>query len=425
MVKCGLTNCAAGAGAFEYRHVCASRCRFVRWSNCVFKLELQELNLIQVLLIASASFLVLLYSVYGVLLLYWSKREPRVERNENLCSVSILVCTYNEEKVIEQKIRNLLKLDYPKEKLEILFVDSGSTDRTREIITNYVDGRTIRLETQEERLGQNSAENYVIPRLRGEIVVTTDAEVSFDRGALRELVKNFADPSIGGVTGRLVTLTPNKFPERIEGTYKELQNFMLSAEARADSTFIVAGQLFAFRRELFRPLDPAKGADDASTALAIRRQGYRVVFESEAVFFEYAADNFSERTEQKVKRAAVLIESIVQFRDMVLNPRYGKFGLVILPAQFGMLICSPVLLLLASALVLYLSLVDGVVLTVLAACLVTFFAISVVSRRFLRVVASFVHSQYALCVALKRVLTSRNQNVMWKKVYSTRKPMQP
>jgi biofilm PGA synthesis N-glycosyltransferase PgaC len=116
-------------------------------------------------------------------------------------TATVIIPTYNEETVIAKKLEDILSQDYPKEKLQVIVVDSGSTDKTREIVSNY-SGRGIELAEQSERQGKGAAIQHGLNFAKNEIIVVTDANSYFESGTLKYLLRNFSDPQVGGVTGR-------------------------------------------------------------------------------------------------------------------------------------------------------------------------------------------------------------------------------
>ena len=154
--------------------------------------------------VLAVSVLVLVYVValYPLLLATIVRvRGPRpIRTGDRLPSVTLLISAFNEETSIAEKIENSLALDYPRELLEIVVISDASTDRTDALVSSFAD-RGVRLCRQDERHGKTAGLNRFVPALRGEVVVFSDANAMYDPQALRKLVRNFADPEIGCVTG--------------------------------------------------------------------------------------------------------------------------------------------------------------------------------------------------------------------------------
>ncbi|MCW4044515.1 MAG: glycosyltransferase [Candidatus Bathyarchaeota archaeon] len=251
--------------------------------------------------------------------------------------VSLVVATYNEEDIIREKIDNIRSLDYPIERLEIIFVDS-STDGTRGIIRSWVEEGSfnVRLIEESSRKGLATALNIGYAAAKGEVVVKNDADITLDRLALKELVKYFGNPHIGAVTGALRITSSSK----LEQGYKSIYSKLRLAEANLDSTYIFE-PFSAFRKALIAPLDARSVADDCEIALKIRKSGYKTVYSPTAVAFDECPAGLKDRLRQKSRRAQGHIRLLLQNLGLLFNSRYGRFGWIVFPANFFMMIISP------------------------------------------------------------------------------------
>jgi glycosyltransferase involved in cell wall biosynthesis len=202
-------------------------------------------------------------------------------------TVSIVVVAYNEGERIEGRLENLLALDYPPHRLEILVGSDGSTDDTVERARRYADAG-VAVKALPRRRGKPSVLNTLVPFCRGEVVVFADARQQFDRGTLRALVANLADPQVGAVSGELMLRTPERSATAGQGAafYWRYEKFIRSAESRVDSTIGATGAIYALRRELFQPIPEDTLLDDVLIPLRIVQRGYRVVFEPRAKAFD-------------------------------------------------------------------------------------------------------------------------------------------
>jgi biofilm PGA synthesis N-glycosyltransferase PgaC len=201
-------------------------------------------------------------------------------------TVSIVVVAYNEADQIERRIENLLALDYPLERLEVLIGSDGSTDDTAERARRFANGG-VRVFAFPERRGKPAVLNAVVPYTRGEIVVFADARQQFDRATLRALVSNYADTRVGAVSGELV-LRPAQGAPVGQGSafYWRYEKFIRSAESRVDSTIGATGAIYSIRRALFTPIPEDTLLDDVLIPLRIVQRGYRVLFEPGAKAFD-------------------------------------------------------------------------------------------------------------------------------------------
>ena len=179
------------------------------------------------------------YFAYYSLNLYQSKKDSGFQKKEIFPKVSLVIPTYNEEKTIFRKLENLRNLKYPKKMLEILVIDSNSSDNTKEIVADLVQrykGKlNLRLLCQNCRLGKALAINFALKHCNGEICIISDADAIFEKNAITKLVENFADPRIGAVTGKLVILNANQSSiTKLEKNYRSIFEILRVGERNLD-----------------------------------------------------------------------------------------------------------------------------------------------------------------------------------------------
>lgn len=202
-------------------------------------------------------------------------------------SVSAIVCVYNGAAFIRAKLESILALDYPKELLEIIVVSDGSEDETDAIVRSF-SGRGVRLLTI-PHAGKAAALNHGLAHASSEILFFTDVRQPLDPLALRHLVANFADPSVGAVTGEL-RLLPGAHGEQADmDLYWRYEVWARQRHSSIDSLFTSTGCIWALRRSLAEPLPDDTLIDDAMLTLGVFFRGYRVVFDTEAVAYDYPA----------------------------------------------------------------------------------------------------------------------------------------
>ena len=258
---------------------------------------LQELASIPLLDVAFFSFLFLVFHTYvgyPLLLMVWgmgkSATPVRVYANPK---VTIVIAAWNEARHIAARIDNCLQQIYPSEMLEIVVVSDGSTDETSSIVRSFT-SKGVSLVELETRMGKAVALNVGVAAAHGEIVVFADARQSFSPTAVRELVANFADASVGAVSGELI-LESNSAGPTAEGVglYWTIEKWIRQKEAAIDSIVGATGAIYAIRRDLFEALPPGTILDDLLTPMRIVMQGYRVVFEGRALAFDRVAHDYS------------------------------------------------------------------------------------------------------------------------------------
>ena len=235
----------------------------------------------------SAGLLLYGYAGYGLLLWICARFWPqRVERRDIRPRVSIVVVAFNEQARIELRIRNLLALDYPRELLEVIIASDGSTDDTVERARAFE--QAVRVIVCPIRRGKPAVLNEVVPTALGDIVVLADVRQSFDRSALAMLVRNFADPAIGAVSGALVLRSAEPAAAASEGAaiYWECEKLIRRCESAVDSNIGVTGAIYALRRELYEPIPDDTILDDVLIPMRITRRGFRVLFDADAKAFD-------------------------------------------------------------------------------------------------------------------------------------------
>lgn len=247
---------------------------------------------------------ILAYTYLGypllVRILAWCRPRP-VHRVPIEPSVSFIIAAFNEEKDIAAKLENTLALEYPREKLEIVVASDGSTDGTHEIVQAYVD-RGVRLFTPGKHLGKTGTANAVVPTTHGEILVFSDATGKYNHEALRALVANFADPTVGAVAGRVVYAYGQGAAAHGFATYQRFVVPQRQAESRFGSETSISGSIHAVRRVLFHPAPPHLSYDMVHP-LHVAQAGYRSVYEDNAISLEKARTDVAEEYRCRVRLA--------------------------------------------------------------------------------------------------------------------------
>jgi poly-beta-1,6-N-acetyl-D-glucosamine synthase len=226
------------------------------------------------------------YVGYPVLISLWSfPGRRKISHGDATPSVSLIIAAYNEEAVIGEKIENSLNLDYPPDRFQIIVVADGSEDRTPEIAKTYSEKGVVVL-TSKIRLGKSAALNRGVGSATSDILVFSDANANYYPDAIRKLMRNFNDPSVGVVSGRKTVTTNNGGTPEVEGIYWNYESFIKSSESRSGSTVGVVGEINAIRRSLFEAIPDFIINDDFYIALTAMRGGFRVLYEPEAVSWE-------------------------------------------------------------------------------------------------------------------------------------------
>ncbi len=227
------------------------------------------------------------YFIYPLIIFLFSKLfDKHFKKGEMLPSLSIIIAAYDEEKDIALKLKNTLSLDYPKSLLEIIVGSDGSTDRTNEIVRGF-ETNGVKLIAFHQNRGKTWTQNDCVKVAKHDIIIFMDAASVCDKNALRKIVANFDDSRVGAVAGRIVyTTSRENLVTKSQGLYWRYEQLMKRAESKLGALIGVDGPLYAVKRNLYTPL-PLTVLGDLMTPLLIRRNGYSVVLEPEAVSYEH------------------------------------------------------------------------------------------------------------------------------------------
>ena len=240
------------------------------------------------------------YPVVLAVLRWWRPRP--VQRRSIDPRVCLFVAANDEESVIEAKLRNSLALDYPADRLEIVIASDGSVDSTNDIVRRFAP--RVRLLAFQPRQGKIAAINRGLAAVDCDVVVFSDANTFLDRGALRALVANFADPSVGGASGDVALIGERASLASSEDLYYVYERWVQRAESDIGSMIGADGALYAIRRELFEPPAGDTILDDMAIPMAVVRRGYRMIFEPRARAHEQGVDSAREEFSRKARVVA-------------------------------------------------------------------------------------------------------------------------
>lgn len=250
------------------------------------------------------------------------KSERRLEMQRSAAGtepdwppVAIVISAYNEERHIVSRIENLLALDYPADRLRAYIGSDGSRDRTAELMLRFEgEVRIVALPFEQNR-GKASVLNDLVSRTTEPIVVFSDANTYFERGALKKLVSRFDDPKVGGVTGEL-RLLGNAGGDNQDSLYWRIEQFLKFFEARIGALLGANGAIYAIRRALWQPIRPDTICDDFVIAMNVSAGGHRLVYEPKA----WAEEDTPEEIGEEVKRRIRI--GIGNFQALVRHPQY-------------------------------------------------------------------------------------------------------
>ena len=301
------------------------------------------------------SFLVIsyVYVGYPLLLLAWRGCAGKpVRRADWEPAVSIVIAAYNERENIESKILNCLELDYPRDKLEIIVSLDGPTDGTDVLACKYVD-HGIRVICCPSHRGKAAALNAGLAEVSGEVIVFADARQRIERRAIRELVADLNDPTVGAVTGRLVLLDDRGEPAADGvGLYWRYETRLRALESDIHSVAGATGALYAIRREHARPIPPDTILDDVLIPLRAVLAGRRIVYQPRALVYEPAVWSPEIEFRRKIRTLMGNYQLLAYLPEVLLptrNPIFLQFlshkvGRLVVPYLLGALFLSNLLL---------------------------------------------------------------------------------
>jgi len=289
------------------------------------------------ILAIAASISLYLVVGYPLVLTCWKRFGPPIQKDmEYWATVSVVLAVYNGQDFIGRKLDNLLALDYPSDLVDVVVVSDGSTDATDSIVSSYPDRRVHLIRVPHG--GKAAALNAAIAHATGEILLFVDVRQMFDPQALRHLVANFADPSVGAVTGELRFVHSDLVGEAADiDIYWKYEIWARQRHSRMDSIFNATGCIYAMRRSLAEPIAPDTLVDDALIPLRAFFRGYRVVIDTDAVAFDYGVVKGGEFRRKMRTLAGVwqvwarLPKLFTSANRMRFHFLPHKFGRVVLP----------------------------------------------------------------------------------------------
>jgi cellulose synthase/poly-beta-1,6-N-acetylglucosamine synthase-like glycosyltransferase len=302
------------------------------------------------------SLLALGYTFIGypvvIALLSWTWPKPGLKRRlETPPSVSVVLAAGNEEERIVARLENLLASDYPRERLEIVVVSDGSTDRTAQMVSGFAE-RGVRLVRMGDRSGKAACLNAGVPLAKGEIVVLCDARQRFAPETIAELVANFDDGRVGAVSGELFIESAESGVGGGVDLYWKLEKFIRESEARFSSVIGATGAVYAIRRNLFEPLPVDTLLDDVVIPMRIALRGYRVGFDPSAPAYDPQTTDPVREKRRKLRTLAGNFQMLFRYPGWLAPWRTGlwwqvlshKYSRVIAPVFMAAMLVSNALL---------------------------------------------------------------------------------
>lgn len=291
------------------------------------------------------------YAGYAVIVFILNKitgSKQKAEDDETFRpTVAFIVAAYNEQDVIKQKIVNSLEQDYPKDRIEFLFVTDGSSDRTPEIITQ---SPGIRLLHRSDRGGKSAALNRAVAEATQEIIIASDANTLLNKDAVKNIVRHYSSKQTGGVAGEKKVLSASTGGEDVgggEGLYWKYESALKKLDADFYSVVGAAGELFSLRRELYEPLPDNIILDDFVLSLQVTQKGYRIRYEPDAYAMELPSFSMKDEQKRKIRIAAGGFQAIGMLTSLFAFWKYPRLTFLYVSHRVLRWTLSPLCLILA------------------------------------------------------------------------------
>lgn len=272
-----------------------------------------------------------LYPLWQIL--FPGKSHPIPEINSNAQLVTVIFAAYNEQDVIEEKIRSIYHSSYPNELIEVWIGSDKSTDATEEIITRLqLEFKTLHLYISSGRAGKAAIMNILAKKAGGDIFIATDANIIFDHHTITELVKYYSNVNVGAVAGNL-----SYEKENISSGTSKNEHFYLNIENRIKQTesnkygfcLGMEGGLYSIRKKLWSEIPPHTFMEDFFQTVQVFDQGYDIVFNEFALGFEDVSTSLKEEFNRKIRISIGNFQNLRRFRKLAMNKPF-PFGLVFL-----------------------------------------------------------------------------------------------
>lgn len=259
-----------------------------------------------------------LYLLVALKRLLKGRKQPPVVTDDELPQITLMICAYNEEDIIREKMKNIRQLDYPREKLCIMWVTDGSNDHSNELLSEYPE---VTLVYSPERRGKAAAIQHGLSENKSPFVVFTDANTMLNTSSIRTIAQLFLDNKVGCVSGekRVAARVEGETAAEGEGLYWKYESTLKRWDSELYSAMGAAGELFAIRMSIYREAPSNALLDDFMMSMLILKDGYRIAYTSEAYATEYGSADMAEESKRKRRIAAGGLQSSWWLRGL-MNP---------------------------------------------------------------------------------------------------------
>jgi len=266
------------------------------------------------------------YLVYFAYVWNYTKKPWKLGIDRNFQpEISILVPIHDEERSIESKLRNIMDVSYPKEKIEVIVADDASEDKTLMKVKDFMENNTeltVKVVRQNSRAGKSAALNKALAFSTSSIVIVSDADTCWPPDVLQKALPYLSNPMVGAVTGKGVNRNLDQsWVTKAENTYLQFASLLRLGESKVHSTIRFEGGFCAYKKDAFEMFDSESGADDSGTALGVVQRNYRAIMVPEAVFYTTFPTRLIGKLRIKARRANQLINLWVKCFKLLLKKR--------------------------------------------------------------------------------------------------------
>ena len=309
-------------------------------------------------------FIAYTYVGYGLLLYILLKIKqlvyPKKETYELYTPyLTVVVAAYNEAYCIEEKIINTLELDYPKDKINYIFITDGSTDETPKIVAKYANIKGMHIDG---RSGKIAAVHRAMLEVTSEIVVFTDANTLVNKEALLKICRHYKDQKVGAIAGeKRVLIEASSDATAGEGFYWKYESKLKQWDSELYSVVGAAGELFSVRTNLYQPVESDTILDDFMISMHIALKGFKIVYEPEAYALEKASSDTSEELKRKIRIAAGGVQSTIRLKKLLLPFKNPVLSFQYISHRILRWVVTPYLMIIAFFINIFLVLQNGFV----------------------------------------------------------------
>ena len=271
------------------------------------------------------------YAGYGMLIWLWLKIKRLFSGKKGsqpidfYPPVTLIVAAYNEADFVEEKIRNTLSLDYPRDNFRIIFITDGSTDATPDLVKNFPE---VQLLHESRRAGKVAAMHRAMSYVQTPYVIFSDANTILNKDCIKNIVRHYADPSVGGVAGekKILQSQDNSIAGAGEGLYWKYESFLKKLDWQYYTVVGAAGELFSIKTDLYEFPGNNILLDDFIISLRVCMKGYRVAYEADAYAMETGSSSIKEEQKRKIRISAGGFQSMYILKELFNLFKYPKLS---------------------------------------------------------------------------------------------------